>query len=392
MTRRKKNTSFIIRLTAIIWLVSWCCTLSALAEDSVGKDAQQYPVTVPDTVQRLCYNTRTTIPCPKPGKPFYGQDAGYSINAPQYELINENQEEVIIDHTTGLSWQRLPDGVQRTWSEAIDYADALELAGFNDWRLPSKQELQSILSYGSIPTPLLPPALDSKPGRLEYSHPGAWTLTTRVFPSLTAKAMRLNDNRGIISDKYDKKYVYAVRGPILVFGTFKDNGNGTVTDSMTGLMWQADEALPANWEHALAYCEKLDLGGFKDWRLPTIKELSTLVDESNVNPSIDTAFFPATSSAPYWTSTTFNGHPGFAWYVRFDNGLEYNGGYKGRRYSIRAVRGGTIAASPAEPSILPRPQPVEEAPQVIPARPATPDLEDMDMLEPYPLDPDANYD
>ncbi len=375
---------------AIIWSVFCFSILPAPAEDTVDRKGPN-PVTVPDTVQRLCYDTRTAIPCPEPGTPFYGQDANYSINAPVYELINENQEEVIIDHTTGLSWQRLPDGKKRTWSEAIDYTDALELAGFNDWRLPEKQELQTILSYGKIPTPLLPPAAESKPGR-EDSHPGAWTLTTRVFPSLTAKAIRLDDNRGIIADKYEKKYVYAVRGPALTFGIFKDNGNGTVTDSMTGLMWQADETLPLNWEQALAYCGKLDLGGFNDWRLPTIKELSTLVDESSINPSIDTDFFPVTSSTPYWTGTTFNGHPGFAWYVRFDNGLEYNGGYKGRRYSIRAVRGGTIAQSPAEPSILPRPIPEEEVPQVMPEKPTVPDTDSMDLLEPYPLDPDANYD
>jgi hypothetical protein len=386
----KKSISFIM-LPAIIWLVSCCCTLPARAKDTVSKSTQ-YPVTVPDTVQRLCYDTRTAIPCPKQGSPFYGQDAGYSINAPTYELINENQEEVIIDHTTGLSWQRLPDGVQRTWSEAIDYTDALELAGFNDWRLPEKQELQSILSYGSIPSPLLPPPSEAAAGRQGQASPAAWTLTTRLFPGLTAKAIRLDDNRGIIGDKYEKKYVYAVRGPALAFGKFQDNGNGTVTDEMTGLMWQADETLPLNWKQALAYCGKLELGGLTDWRLPTIKELSTLVDESNINPAIDTAFFPATGSAPYWTSTTFNGHPGFAWYVRFDNGLEYNGGYKGRRYFIRAVRGGTIAASPAEPSILPRPIPEEKAPRVMPEKPQTPDTEDMDMLEPYPLDPDANYD
>jgi hypothetical protein len=377
----KENMVIIIPFLGILWFTGCFAPPAVRADDYVNNQAE-YPTVVPDTGQVRCYDTHKEIPCPEPGEPFYGQDASYSINAPIYKLVNQNGVEIIDDQTTGLSWQRTPDDEQRIWNDAIDYTDSLELSGLTDWRLPQKQELQSILSYGSIPTPLIHPLEKKEAKDLVELESSAWTLTTRIFPSLHAKALNLNDNQGTISDKYEKKYVYAVRGPVLTYGDYLDNGDGTITDQMTGLTWQAMEVLPKNWEQALAYCQQLDLGGFTDWRLPTIKELSTLVNEQQTNPSIDTTYFPATRSAPYWTSTTFTEHPGFAWYVRFDNGLEYNGGYKGRRYFVRSVRGGTIAAVAPQPSLLPRPVPAQEQP-LIPS--AKPERENMDRLEPYPL-------
>lgn len=384
MFRKRDIRTFLLIFIAAWFTVSFAISLAG-ANDYVGKPSE-YPVLVSDTGQVRCYDNHKEIPCPKPEEPFYGQDGNYSINAPVYELKNQDGIETVIDRTTGLSWQRIPDEVKRTWSEAIDYATGLNISGFTDWRLPEKHELQSILSYGKSPSALLEPVTATGDNILPERNTYAWTLTTRVFPSLYAKALRLNDNQGVIRDKYEKNYVYAVRGPSLTYGKFQDNGDGTVTDQMTGLMWQDGELRPEKWQQALAYCNQLDLGGYRDWRLPTIKELSTLVNESRINPAIDTTFFPGTRSASYWSSTTFAEHPGFAWYVRFDNGLEYNGGYKGRRYFVRAVRGGRIAVTPPPQSIPPRPGKGETE-----LNPPMPDGNSRDMLEPYPLDPDTQY-
>ena len=373
--------------------------LSAWANDYVGQPTN-VPTMVPDTGQVECYDTHKSIPCPEPGEPFYGQDGNYFINTPEHKLVNKNGGEILADQITGLDWQRIPDNVQRSWSDAIDYTDQLELAGFNDWRLPEKQELVSILSYGNAPPPLILPTEKTTTNTAPPERGSAWTLTTRMFPSLNAKAINLDDNQGTISDKYEKKYTYAVRGPALVYGKYTNNGDGTITDQMTGLSWQTIEVRPRKWEQALAYCEQLELGGFTDWRLPTIKELSTLVNERQVRPAINTTFFPTTRSAPYWTSTTFAKHPGFAWYINFEKGLELNGGYKGRQYYVRAVRGGLVAAVIPEPSVLPRPVPVKVKPLVpsqpkpvqpkrleVPEAPETPPVQEpMDHLEPYPLD------
>ncbi len=118
-----------------------------------------------------------------------------------------------------------------------------------------------------------------------------------------------------------------------------DNGDGTVTDTATGLMWQQGSASGRDWESAIAYCEGLDLAGFDDWRLPNVRELESLVDYSRYNPTIDAAAFPDTALTDYWSSTNMADYPTRAWFVNFFNG--YGGSnYKSFAYHVRAVRGG----------------------------------------------------
>ena len=93
--------------------------------------------------------------------------------------------------------------------------------------------------------------------------------------------------------------------------TYTDNGDGTVKDNATNLVWQKCSAGQNNdagctgtasgidWKSALAYCEGLTLGGRSDWRLPNLKELLALADRSRVNPAIDTVKFPNTASIFY---------------------------------------------------------------------------------------------
>jgi hypothetical protein len=111
---------------------------------------------------------------------------------------------------------------------------------------------------------------------------------------------------------------------------YVDNGDGTVTDLVTGLMWQQTPGDKVTFAEALAGAETLDLGGYNDWWLPTIKELYTLIDFSGVDPSgwngtdtsqlvpfIDTDYFNFeygdTSAgeriidAQYWSSTEYVG-------------------------------------------------------------------------------------
>jgi hypothetical protein len=118
------------------------------------------------------------------------------------------------------------------------------------------------------------------------------------------------------------------------------NGDGTVTDNVTGLMWQQeDDNATRPWFNALTYCENLDLGLNTDWRLPTRKELMRLVNYGVYNPAIDPAAFPNTDSSVYWSSTTLASDTGSAWFVYFYDGLVYDDN-KGNSYSARCVRGG----------------------------------------------------
>ena len=131
-------------------------------------------------------------------------------------------------------------------------------------------------------------------------------------------------------------------------GRFVDNGDGTVTDNCTGLMWQKGTAdvngdgqstvrdnVP--WCDALAYCENLSFADHDDWRLPNVRELQSIVDYGRVQPSIDPVFGALPSF--YWSSTSYADYPALAWLVVFGYG-HVAVDSKVYVYPVRAVRTG----------------------------------------------------
>ena len=121
--------------------------------------------------------------------------------------------------------------------------------------------------------------------------------------------------------------------------SFVDNGNGTVTDSATSLIWQKqDDGVAKNWASGLAYCANNTAGlSGTGWRLPNINELLSIVDYSKTSPSINSVF-TSTQSDAYFTSTTYGSGFNSAWVIVFDAGgaqfyPKFGSGY------IRCVRG-----------------------------------------------------
>lgn len=84
---------------------------------------------------------------------------------------------------------------------------------------------------------------------------------------------------------------------------YADNGDGTITDTVTGLIWQKTSGPARVWTGALVYCDGLSLAGHDDWRLPGVVELASIVDYGKVppGPTINTAVFPDTLPDVYWT-------------------------------------------------------------------------------------------
>jgi len=125
----------------------------------------------------------------------------------------------------------------------------------------------------------------------------------------------------------------------LLSADFSRDTNGIVIDNTTGLEWQ-DDAIGAKvtWQNSIDICDELILGGHEDWRLPNLNELTSLVDDTQYNPSIDSVL-KNTASNYYWSSSTPANNSYTAWIVNFKSGYQryYN---KNSNYFVRCVRAG----------------------------------------------------
>ncbi|MEA1919946.1 MAG: DUF1566 domain-containing protein [Campylobacterota bacterium] len=131
--------------------------------------------------------------------------------------------------------------------------------------------------------------------------------------------------------------VLIISANILLADLSRD-ANGIVSDSTSALQWQ-DNTTPTlmNWNEAISYCEALDLDGGA-WRLPNINELTSLVDDTKIDPAIY-GIFQNTISNDYWSSTTDADNSEGAWIVHFSYGGQ-GGSYKTNDNYVRCVRAG----------------------------------------------------
>ena len=122
-------------------------------------------------------------------------------------------------------------------------------------------------------------------------------------------------------------------------GTLVDNGDGTISDQGTYLMWQKqDDGTTRTWDAAITYCEGLTIAGHTDWRLPTIKELKSIADMTKFNLSINTTYFPGTQLFAYWSSTTNTEAAPEAWLVSFSEGTTGTDYKSDPTHMVRCVR------------------------------------------------------
>ena len=129
---------------------------------------------------------------------------------------------------------------------------------------------------------------------------------------------------------------------------FENHNDGTVTDTRTGLTWQTCElgksgadcqgtSTQMGWDEATQVAKSSKVGGFDDWRLPTIEELLSIAEDRCINPSINASVFPNSSSSQVWTSWIADELKGGAWFVLFLDGTP-GLQYKGDPAAIRLVR------------------------------------------------------
>lgn len=340
-------------ITIMIVLISLTSCSSASTTENTNEVTVERTYQIVGTNQTQAYNNKSEIETPNKGEDFYGQNANYLGNTPNYQ---DNGDGTVTDLVTGLMWQQTSDqngdGVinyedKMSQTEAEDGAKSFDLAGYSDWRLPTIKEMYSLIMFNGLDvsgyegsTVGLTPFINTEYFDYGYGDEDAGErvidsqfATTTIYTATTMDGngtmfgVNLADGRikgyptgpmpGSSEDK--QFYVMYVRGNSSYgVNNYTLNNDSTITDNATGLMWmQNDSESGMTWQEALEYAENLEYGGYTDWRLPDAKELQSIVDyskspEATNSPAIDAKFtcseiineagerdYPA-----YWTSTT----------------------------------------------------------------------------------------
>jgi hypothetical protein len=371
-------SKFIRRCTCLLIAVATGLALVAVT----GKAQAFSTYLIVDTGQTACYDDRgAEIACPAEGAALYGQDAQYDGNQPSY---TDNGDGTITDNVTGLVWQKSPDtdgdgdidaADKLTYAEAVTYSQNLALAGYTDWRLPDIKELYSLIDFSGVDpsgyegsdTSGLVPFIDTDYFDFAYGDTAAGErIIDAQYASSTLYVANTGGDGGRtmfgvnFADGRIKGYGLTLFGQEKTFfvicvrehsnygqNDFVDNGDRTITDNATGLMWaQDDTGSGLDWEEALAWVDAQNAAnylGYDDWRLPNAKELQSIVDYTRSPSTTDSAaidpLFNVTTTINeagqtdypfYWSSTThanWTATPGASGvYVAFGRAMGYMNG------------------------------------------------------------------
>jgi YVTN family beta-propeller protein len=293
----------------------------------------------------------------------------------------------VTDNLTGLMWSKngnLPNGT-RNWQGALNYVASINsgsgLCGYKDWRLPNINEFESLVNAGEAnsATWLISQGFSNVESVIH------WTSTTLAHDTTSTLVVGVWGGGVSYGPKSNLYYVWPVRSgqfgtsaPSEVWRTgqttmyaagddgdlekgvawpsprFTDNGNGTVTDNLTGLMWPKNANLAGGtktWQEALDYVKTLNTGGHSDWRLPNRKEIFSLIDHSKYNPPLPveaTQLFQNVQFGDYWSSTTYAGNTSIGWFANMVIGYVYISSKSDSNY-VWPVRSAQVTSSRKSP-------------------------------------------
>ena len=291
--------------------------------------AAHYPIV--GTGQDLCFSERgPIIDCPKADQPLWGQDAQHPGHRPHYR---DNGDGTVSDLVTGLVWAKSPSA-PLAFAETEAYARASRLGGHDDWRVPNIRELYSLIDYRGgysgdpatsrpyIDATVFDFAYASGTGLGDAAHGRRpidvqeWSATRYVGRTMgrdeTVFGVNFADGRIKGYPMMDpanrmrtpnRLAIRLVRGAPYGQNDFETR-RGSVIDRATRLEWQRrDDGRARSWNDALAYCNALSRDGHSQWRLPTAKELHSIVDYTRI-PAIHPSFEISDPRIYLWSSTT----------------------------------------------------------------------------------------
>lgn len=275
------------------------------------------------TYQSTCSNnTGTTISCSQTGQDAdlqMGREADFNRPEAYSDYPNDY---VTKDNATGLIWKTCPDGQSGSncsdgSSNLVDWDSAQSLckqldsvnsnngfAGLKNWRTPTREELISMAtSIGS--------GISVSSTYFPNSNWMAWT----SMEINTLNAFRSSSSLIGSITKATASPVRCVTGKYYPDSAFKDNGDGTITDYSTKLVWQKcaigqigdsceSSATGMNRNNALNACNSLSLAN-KIWRLPNYTELLSILKANQISQAIDSQFFPNNPTNSFWSSTNY---------------------------------------------------------------------------------------
>gem|GEM_PF-1173480 len=301
---------------------------SFIEGDQEKNDSISYPIV--GTNQTKYYNNEGEITAPAPWQAYYGQAAFHPGNIPGY---TDNEDGTITDNVTGLMWVKAR-GSKTTWSDAVAGASTDTTAGYSDWRMPTIKELYSLILFSGVNGPDNTkidgyiPYIDNSYFEFVYGSGSSTNIGDRIVDCQDWSATKyvstvMEDQSAVfgvnfadgrikgynqfipLSGAGNENYVRYVRGnPDYGENNFKDNGDNTVTDLATNLMWSKDDSqIGLDWPDALAWVQSQNAAyylNYNDWRLPDAKELQSIVDytrspSTTDSPAIDVNFFNTTS-------------------------------------------------------------------------------------------------
>lgn len=349
------NYKYIYLLSGLLLFMIAC---NKDEDNTIPEDNSITGYKIVDTGVKDFYDNTSVISEPSSSQAFYGQDATYSSNQPNY---TDNGNGTITDNITGLIWEQ-DMGDKITFDEAFTKAENSSLGDYTDWRVPTIKELYSLINFtgrvqGETAIDMFidtnyfnQPIGDVSIGEREIDAQ-TWSSTEYVGQTMNADATVFGVNfvdgriKGYpkfkpASGADNEMYFRMVRGNTEYgLNNFVDNDDRTISDLATGLMWQkSDDGVARNWEQAHLYSENLELASHNDWRLPNAKELQSIVDytrspQTSNSPAINPVFETTEINDPngnsghypfFWTSTThLDGANSYsnAVYIAFGEGL-----------------------------------------------------------------------